>query len=67
MAVFVMDRLVVFIAAGNIVADPDFRCAAFFLDQPDGFRHHQVQREAGKGRCRGCEFFRNIRDLNSVS
>ena len=63
MAVFVVDRLVVFIAAGNIVADPDFRRAAFFLDQPDGFRHHQVQREAGEGGCRGSEFFRDLRDF----
>ena len=58
-AVFVVDRLIVFVASGNVVADPDFRSAAFGFDQTDGFAHQTVQSKAGQNRCGGRNLFFN--------
>ena len=58
-AVFVVDRLIVFVASGDVVADPDFRLTAFGFDQTDGFAHQAVQRKAGQDRCSGRDLFFN--------
>ena len=34
-AVFIVDRLIVLVAAGDVVADPDLRSAALFFDEID--------------------------------
>ena len=51
--VFVVERFVVFITAGNVVAHPDFGRAAFFFDETGGFRHEQIEGEAGQSRSGG--------------
>ena len=57
LAVFIVDRLVVLVAAGDVVADPDFRIAAFGFDQADGFTHQAVQRKAGQNGCGRSDLF----------
>ena len=47
-AIFVMDRPVVLVATGDVITDPEFWCATFFFDQPDGFHHDQIESETGK-------------------
>ena len=46
--VFVVERLVMLITSGDVVAHPDLRSAALFLDEAGGFSHEQIQGEAGK-------------------
>ena len=56
--VFVVERLVVFITARNVVTDPDLRRAAFFFDEPSGLCHEQIESETGQsGSCGGDLFF----------
>ena len=57
--VFVMERLVVFIASGDVVADPDFGSAPLFLDEPGGFSHEQIEGEAGQCGSGGGDLFFN--------
>ena len=58
-AVFVMERLVVFVASGDVVAHPDFRSSALFFDEPGGFRHEQIEGEAGESCAGGGDLFLN--------